>query len=772
MKKSGKKNIANILALTPMQQGMLFHYLKEPTSGLYFEQLTLELSTLELSTLELSTLELSGCVEKKLFEKAWNTVIQTNEMLRTQFRWEKIKNPVQVVLKQHHIKPRYYDSQEHHREQNRQTGWLEEIKTKDRKEGFDLQEVPFRVTLCKHETNRHTLIISNHHILYDGWSNGIILKEFLTAYDTLTKGKAPEPITKTQFKDFITWHQSRDKNKEKEYWKNYLSGLDTPGELSIKSKKNRPGVSIMETYGARFNDTLAKETEIFTEKYKITTAALLYAAWGLLLQRYNNNDDVIFGTTVSGRNAGIKGIEEMVGLFINTIPLRVKTSGDRQIGELVRQVDETLRQRQEFEGTSLVNIKEYAGVAGNETLFDNILVIENYPLDKQMPQKESTLSIDSYSIAEETHYDLTVAITLFEGLEITVTYDQTRFEKENIKRLTKHFENIFTELITHHRQPVSTVKMMSDEEQRQLLVEFNDTQLEYHRDKTIHELFAQQVEKAPARIALVGPSAGEETVHITYDELNRRADETALFLKEKGVREGDIVAIKVERTDAMIVGLLSILKAGCAYLPLDPDAPESRTNYMLGDSSAKLLLTDSNLDTEETKIEITHLPTLISQAPTGRLTGPLLTGAERTAYVIYTSGSTGKPKGVIIEHSSLLNFIKGMTGIIEFKRDDTILSLTTICFDIFGLETLLPLTTGTRIVLGSSTQQREPSAARQKMEQEHVSIFQATPSRLQLLLADENSRTGLTQLKALLLGGEALPSNLLEEAREIVRGKI
>ncbi|MCP4151050.1 MAG: hypothetical protein GY757_25120, partial [bacterium] len=157
MKKKAKKNISNVLALTPMQQGMLFHYLKEPAGGLYFEQLTMELS---------------GCVEKELFEKAWNTVIQTNEMLRTVFRWEKIKNPVQVSLKQHRIKPRYYN----YPGRNRQEAWLEEIETKDRKEGFDLQEVPFRVTLCKHETNRYTLIISNHHILYDGWSSGIILK--------------------------------------------------------------------------------------------------------------------------------------------------------------------------------------------------------------------------------------------------------------------------------------------------------------------------------------------------------------------------------------------------------------------------------------------------------------------------------------------------------------------------------------------------------------------------------------------------------------------
>ncbi|MCP4157138.1 MAG: hypothetical protein GY757_56020 [bacterium] len=338
MKQEDKKNIADILALTPMQQGMLFHYLKDPTSELYFEQLTLELSTLELSTLELSTLELStlelsGKVDRKHFEKAWNTVIQTNEMLRTRFRWEKIKTPVQIVLKQHHIKPRYYNfpveqgtaapaPQEAYKEAPaalpEQEARLEEIKTKDRKEGFDLREVPFRITLYKNEEHRYTMIISHHHILYDGWSTGIILKEFFNAYDTLTKGKTLKPKTKTQFKDFITWH--RNKNKEKKYWKNYLKEFDAQKELSIKRKKNRVAAAITTNYETRLKDTLTKEIETFAEKYKLTPASVLYGAWGLLMQRYNNTEDAICGTTVSARNAGLKGIEETVGLCINTIP--------------------------------------------------------------------------------------------------------------------------------------------------------------------------------------------------------------------------------------------------------------------------------------------------------------------------------------------------------------------------------------------------------------------------------------------------------------------
>ncbi|MCP4150456.1 MAG: hypothetical protein GY757_22100, partial [bacterium] len=255
----------------------------------------------------------------------------------------------------------------------------------------------------------------NHHILYDGWSTGIILKEFFNAYDMLTKGKKPKPKTKTQFKEFIKQH--RNKNKEKEYWKNYLKGFDAQKELSIKRKKNRAAETITAHYETRIENTLTKEIEQFAEEQKLTAPSVLYGAWGLLMQRYNNTGDVIFGTTVSGRNAAVKEIEEMVGLFINTVPLRVKLEPGLEKRALLQQVEKTLRLRQEYDAASLVQIKEYSDINSNEELFDNIVVIENYPLDKQLAQKESVLCAESYSMTEMTNYDLTVGITLFEGVE-------------------------------------------------------------------------------------------------------------------------------------------------------------------------------------------------------------------------------------------------------------------------------------------------------------------------------------------------------------------
>ncbi|MCP4155148.1 MAG: amino acid adenylation domain-containing protein, partial [bacterium] len=834
MKKKTKENIADILALTPMQQGMLFHYFKEPTSALYFEQLTLELftlelftlelstlelSTLELSTLELSTLELSGRVEKKLFEKAWNTVIQTNEMLRTVFRWEKIKNPVQVILKQHQIKPRYYNfpikpEAADTAAQTEQKVTLEEVKTKDREEGFDLREVPFRITLYKHEKHRYTMIISHHHILYDGWSTGIILKEFFDAYDMLTKGKTPKPITKTQYKEFIEWHRKRDKNKEKEYWKNYLKGIEPQKELSIKRKKNRTEVTITATSETRIEDALTKKIQQYAEKHKLTPASLLYAAWGLLIQRYNNTEDVLFGTTVSGRNAGVKGIEEMAGLFINTIPLRVKTgtpsgvTGSTPPGvtgpnyekvKLVQQIDEALRQRQEYEGTSLVNIKEYSDIDGNEDLFDIIVVIENYPLDKQLAQKESALSVESYTMTEMTNYDLTVGITVFEGMELSISYDKKLFEKESIVRLTHHFKNILQDIINNPLQLVSTVKMMSDEEIRQVIYKFNATGADYPRDKTIHELFEEQEEKTPHSIAAAGMgtcpvyesgTSSQHYLQLTYRELNERANHLANHLHEKGFTPGAISGMAVSATVETVIAILAIWKAGGSYLPIDLTLPVERIKYMLADANAKHLLykthdphgMEQETPLHELREEIETLSIdKMSPAAWHRVSSggrgergkrfppgtpkalPTVTSSLNNAYIIYTSGTTGKPKGVMVPHSSFVNRLYWLQSKYAFDKNDVIIQKTPITFDVSVCELFRWIPGGGRLVIMQSGGEKEPGAMVEAIVKNRATTIDFIPSMLNIFLdyVENNDLLCLSSLRWVFIGVEAIGPKLL-----------
>jgi len=311
MEKVSKDNIENIIALTPLQEGMLFHYLKEPGSELYFEQLCLELE---------------GNIRLHHFEKAWQAVIDSNDMLRTFFRWEKINQPTQVVLKKHSIKPHIFDFSTLTGESGNETDIkepLDRILREDRQNTFRLEDVPFRLTLCKISSSQWFLILSYHHILFDGWSTGIILNEFFSVYDDLKHGDLLKPLSlKPSFKEYIKWCRNQDMEGQKNFWANYLSGYEPAGELPIKRKK--PGIPFSSEnlfkHRILFDLETTGKIEDFLKHERITWASFFYSAWGILLQKYTNTGDVVLGTTTSGRSAPIKGIEQMVGLFIILSP--------------------------------------------------------------------------------------------------------------------------------------------------------------------------------------------------------------------------------------------------------------------------------------------------------------------------------------------------------------------------------------------------------------------------------------------------------------------
>ena len=469
--KLDKKDIEGILALTNMQEGMLFHYLKDPGSEYYFEQLSLDIS---------------GEMDRAIFERAWDFVTRSNEMLRTVFRWEDVGNPIQIILKENKLQPEYYDLSG--RDDDETQKELEAIKGKDRQKKFDLREVPFRVTLCKVEDNKFQMIISNHHILYDGWSNGIILKEFFNAYQELSGGEEPVTPLKTRFQEFLKWNQARDIDKQEKFWSDYLKGFDAQTEFSIIKKRNEKETAGTGHFRISIAGDQKEELEGFAREHKITLASLFYSVWGLLLQKYNNTDDVIFGTTVSGRNANIPGIEEVVGLFINTPPLRIKTGPGEKTADFLHRVDKELQTREAYETASLVDIKNYSEIDNHEELFDSIVIIENYPLDSRLRLKNTGLSVESYSMVERPHYDLNVVIEIFDGIDCVFIYDKGRYDEEDIERLGRHLGGLPGNVINNPGKKTADIEIVSEQEKNRILYEFNNTAVDYPKDKTIHRL--------------------------------------------------------------------------------------------------------------------------------------------------------------------------------------------------------------------------------------------------------------------------------------------
>lgn len=749
IRKIEKSDVEDILALTPMQEGMLLNYLSNPESKVYFEQLSLKMS---------------GDINVQILKRAWNYIVANNEVLRTLFRWENLDRPVQIVLKNYNPVFREYDLSDC--STYKKMTMLSEIKNQDIQEKIDINNEVFGVTLIKLNQSEYEMIISNHHISYDGWSNGILLRELIECYNSFYNEESPLKPIKSRYKEFVKWVQKSDKEKQKDFWGNYLKGLDTKTLLPI-DEKNEKGTFEASVLNHKIDDTIATSLKEIVKVHEVTLASLLYCTWGILLQKYNNSKDVLFGTTISGRTADIKGIENMIGLFINTIPLRVGSEKNDTIALILKKINMDLIRREEFECTPLVDIKSYSELDNRDTIFDSIVIIENYPLDRVIENKNGVLNIDSYSMFEMTDFDLTLTITTFNGIELNFGYNKNKFELNTIQSFANQYSKLLKDIVSNPDAHLSEVDLMTQDEKSKLIVEFNSTKESYPETKVIHQLFEEQVERTPDNIALVF-----EGRQLTYRELNEKSNQIARALREQGIKSNDIVGLMVERSFEMIIALIGILKSGAAYLPVDPDYPSERIKYMLMDSNSKVLVTQSHLlvntkfSGQIIKIEDSNL----SQFENSNLNN--YNSSKDLAYVIYTSGSTGNPKGVLIGHKAVHNFIVGMKKNIEFNDKKTILALTTICFDIFVLETIVPLVCGLKIVLAGERHQKDPNALSELVIKNNVDMLQMTPSRMQLLMANEKNLSCLKDVKEIMIGGESFPPVLLNSLKSCTKARI
>ncbi|MCK4261465.1 MAG: amino acid adenylation domain-containing protein, partial [Halanaerobiales bacterium] len=399
-------------------------------------------------------------------------------------------------------------------------------------------------------------------------------------------------------------------------------------------------------------------------------------------------------------------------------------------------------------------------------LFDTMFILQNAG---DMVKVATDLKVIPYQFENKVaKFDLTLtAIERREGIKFELEYSTKLYQKETIERLSKHFIQVLFEIVNYPEEKLSNFEIISKEEKEKLLVAFNDTEVDYQRDKTIHQLFEEQVQKTPENIAICCKDH-----QLSYRELDEKANQLANSLCENGLRENQFVGLMVYRSIEMIVGLLGILKAGGAYLPIDPEFPEERIKYMLEDSNTEVVLTQTELMDKIPfagkmfDLKDSELYSINAEAPLK------MTGAQDLVYIIYTSGSTGKPKGVMIEHRSVNNFIRGIVDHIEFSAEKTILSLTTISFDIFVLETVLPLTKGLKVVIATEEEQVIPELMNKAIIKHEVDMLQATPSRMQLLLSDESSLQGLRRLEHILIGGEAFPVKMLTKLQALTDAKI
>lgn len=744
-KKLDKSNIEDILPLTSMQEAMLFQYICSPDSQQYFEQLCLEAT---------------AYIDKASIEKAWGHVILSNDALRSVFRWEKLDKPVRVVQKNIDSHVRFVDFSGLEEKDKA----LEDFKITDRELGIDIGSEPFRITLCILGAGRVVMVLSSHHILFDGWSTAVMLREFLECYHALLNDKVLPRIEKNATRNYLKWYKGQDVNEQTDFWKSYLNGIDLK-TVVIPAKRKSAGGNNAGKYILDVPDDFAVKLRKFAVENKVTLAAVFYSAWGILMQKYNRSDDVAFGTTVSGRNAGVSGIEKMVGLFINTVPLRVKSEPDSILLEILDAVSCDMRQRSRYENTSLSAVAASIGMSEQEGIFDFIVVVENFPLSRELESSYEDFKINSYSMFELSNFNLTLAIDAFDSLKFNFIYHTDVFQEESIQRLSLHFMNVLSQLVQSPLMKLSQVDILSGDEKKKILEEFNNTFTEYPREKSLGALFEEQAEMLPERFALVFEGAS-----VTYGELNKRANRLAWLLRRYGVGPNRIVGLILDRSIEMIVAILAVLKAGGAYLPIDPAYPVERTTNILDDSGAELLLTTRDLtekrliDTEKLPVGMIFLDEIASTLEMESVDNPpQVNSASDLAYVMYTSGSTGKPKGNLTTHSNISKIVKN-TNYIEITSQDVLSQLSNYAFDGSTFDIFGAILNGARLVLVGNDTLLNIYALSKLIENEKITLFFITTALFNTLI-DINPEC-LKNVRKILFGGERVSVQHVGKALE------
>ncbi|MEB3282827.1 MAG: amino acid adenylation domain-containing protein [Lyngbya sp.] len=736
-----KQDILDIYELSPMQQGMLFHTLYNPSSGVYFEQ---------------RSCLISGELNTPAFKQAWQQVITRYPVLRTAFYWEELEKPLQVVYSQVNLP--FIEGDWQNFTPNEQDHKLQFFLISEREKGFQLDQAPLmRCALFKLQESTYQFVWSHHHLLMDGWCNGLIIKEVLAFYEAFKQGQTLSLIPSRPYREYISWLQQQDLSKAEIFWHENLKGFTTPTSLTIEYYQNKEDVHAQEYL--QFSSVETINIQSFCQKHHLTINTLIQGAWALLLSRYSGESDVVFGATVSGRPPTLPGVESIVGLFINTLPVRVKVSPQMQLISWLQTLQTQQIEREQYAYSSLIDIQQWSEVSTGKSLFESLLVFENYPIsiDTVLNQSNSSLKISQAWGFEKTNYPLALFVLPNSELLFRIDYNKSRFIPEKIKRILKHFKILLLELISNPQARLFELSLFSPTEQHKLVIEWNKTETELSHQAAIHQLFEAQVKQTPDAVAVA-----DEHQQLTYQTLNYKANQLAHYLQKQGIKSEQLIGICLERSSEMLIVLLAVMKVGAAYVPLDPAYPQERLFFIIEDAKISLLITQYNLLNHNGKTDkVIYLDEqweAIAQQSSENIDSQI--SPQNLAYVIYTSGSTGQPKGVEICHESLTNFLIAMRQKPGLLLEDIVFSVTTLSFDIAALELYLPIIVGARLIIISREIATDGVALREKLNIFNPTLMQATPATWRMLIAA--GWTGSKNIK-ILCGGEALDHHLAQQ---------
>jgi amino acid adenylation domain-containing protein len=723
-----------------MQQGMLFNTLLDPGSGVDIEQLLCELHE---------------ALDVVAFQRAWRCVVARHPVLRTRLRWENLSEPRQDVLA--HVELPWEDQDWSGISGSEQDQRIAEFLRVDRRRGFELTRAPlFRLTLLRYGEAEFQLIWTSHHTVLEGQSFALVLREVFAFYEAFRQGEERNLPQPRPYRDYIDWLQKQDFSKDEAFWRETLKGFATPTPLVIdhapdSHQEGRAREGIREV---QLSTQITSALRTLAQDNQLTINTIVQGAWALLLSRYSGEADVVFGVIRTIRRSTIEGAEAMVGLFLNTLPLRVRVNPEAALIPWLKEVRRQWMAMRGHEQMPLANVQAWSEVPAGGRLFQSTVMFENYDLDTELRKQGGAWSSRRFRLVHQTNYPLDLAAYDGAELRLRIDFDRGRIDDATAGRIIDQVRTLLEAMAINPDEKLGELPLLNSAERHQLLVEWNQTAADYPGESCIHELFETQVERTPEGIAVTF-----EGQQLTYRELNRRSNQLAHHLRELGVGPDVLVGICAERSLEMVVALLAILKAGGAYVPIDPSYPAERVAFMLNDAGAPFLLAQENLIQTLNTPNVTKVVSLdgadwtTAAASTDNL---LRTVTDANlAYVIYTSGSTGRPKGAMIPHRAIVNHMRWMQSTFRINERDCVLQKTEFSFDVATWEFFAPLIVGARLVVARPGGHHDPGYLVDMIIQYQVTVLQLVPSLLCMLLEIPEFKS-CRSLRHIFCGGEAM----------------
>jgi amino acid adenylation domain-containing protein len=740
--------------LSSLQHGMLFHALWEKGTGVYIVQILIELHE---------------TLDEEKFKRAWSRITSRHPILRTSFCWEGLNEPQQQV----HAKVELPWKEEDLRAFTDADGekWLANFLAADRRQGFDMTHAPlFRLTLLRCGEADYRFVWTYHHIILDGASRRLLQREVFAYYEAfLRDGDITRPQPRP-YRDYIDWLQQQDFSQDEPFWRERLNGFAAPTRLSVDH--------VPEPIGGDVNRAGIRDTKLPTEitsalrsmaeKYGLTFATIIHGAWAILLSRYSGETDVVFGVVRSNRRGTVEGADDVIGLCMNTLPMRLNVNSERMLPSWLRDVSAQWIAIRHHAHTPLVKVQGWSEVPGGHPLFASIV---NFIADAQSRMQGAVGPARRVRMIEQTNYP--VSLSVYDGAELRleIFFDRSRIDDDAAERMLGHLWTMLEGMATEPERKVSELPLLTSPERHQLLVEWNQTEVDYPRDKCVHQLFQVQVQRTPDAVAVVF-----DDQCITYAQLNAQSNQLARYLQRHGIRRGSLVALHMERSSDLIVTLLAILKSGGAYLVVETDIPSRRLNSILEEARPAAIVAKSqrekvaiNLIESVEGVKIASLPIVfcldqdvksISDESTENLNTD--TTSEDQAYVCFTSGSSGQPKGVSIRHRAIVRLVKA-TNYVSLSESDVFLQCAPPSFDASTFEIWGCLLNGGRLVVLSS----------EKLSLAHLgsAIRKNKPSVLWLTAGlfhhmVDHELDSLSGVRQLLAGGDVLSIAQVRKALE------